>query len=320
MSSLYRFTLATLLGLTLNAHAAYPDKPVRLLIPFPPGSASDLIGRTLGAKLSERFGQPVVIENRPGAGGTIATAEMVKAAPDGYTLMTGAMGTHAIAPSLYRNLFYNPQKDLFPISMVVNEPLILVATPSLPANNMRELVALAKARPGEISYASPGNGTLNHLTGELFKQAAKIDMPHIPNKGGALAYPDMMAGRVALMFDPINAGLTQIKAGKLKVIAIASGRRSPAAPDVPTVAEHGFPGFEATLWIGVFAPAGTPKDVVEFLNAEINRALAAPEVREKLSAQGGEVLGTSTADFAAQFRRDIEKWKRVIIEANIQAD
>ena len=211
-----RLSPLLLLAAVLSAGAAYPDKPIRLLIPFPPGSASDLIGRTLGAKLSERFGQPVLIENRPGAGGTIATAEMLKSVADGYTIMTGTMGTHAIAPSLYKGLSYSPLKDLAPVSMVVNVPLILITNTNLGANNLKELVALVRARPGEISYASPGNGTLNHLTGELFKQAARLDMPHIPYKGGPLAYPDIIAGRVGLMFDPITAALTQVKAGKIE--------------------------------------------------------------------------------------------------------
>ena len=302
------------------AGAGYPDKPIRLLIPFPPGSASDLIGRTLGAKLSERFGQPVLIDNRPGAGGTIATAEMLKSTADGYTIMTGTIGTHAIAPSLYKGLSYSPLKDLAPISMVANVPLILITNTNVGANNLKELVALVRARPGEISYASPGNGTLNHLTGELFKQAARLDMPHIPYKGGPLAYPDIIAGRVGLMFDPITAALTQVKAGKMKAVVIASARRSAAAPDIPAVAEQGYPGFDATLWIGVFAAAATPRWIVEFLAVEFNRALATPEVREKLSAQGGEARGTTPAEFSAQFRRDIEKWRRVIVESNIQAD
>ncbi|HEX4329537.1 MAG TPA: tripartite tricarboxylate transporter substrate binding protein, partial [Burkholderiales bacterium] len=284
-------------------------------MPFPPGSASDLIARVLADKMGAKFSAGVIVDNRPGAGGTIATAEMLKSPRDGYTIMTGTMGTHAIAPSLYHNLSFDPLKDLLPISIVAEVPLMVVATRELPANSMAELVKLAKEKPGYYTYASPGNGTLNHLMGELFKQTAKIDMPHIPYKGGALAYPDMIAGRVTIMFDPIVAGIAQVRAGKLKALAVAAPQRSAIAPEVPTMAEAGFPGLDSTLWIAVFAGAGTPADLVARLNGEINAVIQAPEVREKFAAQGALPVGTSPAQANARFHADTARWAKVIKDA-----
>lgn len=318
---LSRLLCALPLALSLSlAHASWPDKPIRILVPFPPGSASDLIARTLADKLQAKFPAGLVVENRPGAGGTIATAEMVKSPRDGYTIMTGTMGTHAIAPSLYKSLPFDPLKDLIPISIVAEVPLMVVATKEVPANSMAELVKLAKEKPGAYTYASPGNGTLNHLMGEQFKQTAHIDMPHIPYKGGALAYPDMIAGRVTIMFDPIVAGIAQVKAGKLKALAVAAPARSSIAPDVPTMAEAGFPGMDSTLWIAVFAATGTPPEIVGKLNTEINAVIASPEVKEKFAAQGALAVGNSTAEATARFRGDTARWARVIKEANLKLD
>lgn len=302
------------------AHAGWPDKPIRIIVPFPPGSASDLVARTLAEKLGARFTAGVLVENRPGAGGTIATAEMLKNSKDGYTIMTGTMGTHAIAPSLYKALPYDPLNDLTPVSVVAELPLMVVASTTLPATSMKELARLAADKPGEFSYASPGNGTLNHLMGELFKQTARVDMPHIPYKGGALAYPDMIAGRVTIMFDPIVAGIAQVKAGKLKALAVAAPQRSAAAPDVPTMAEAGYPGIDSTLWIAVFAATGTPPEILATLNAEINKAVQAPDVKEKFAAQGALTVGTSLDAAMARFRADTAKWKPVIVQAGVKLD
>jgi tripartite-type tricarboxylate transporter receptor subunit TctC len=309
-----------LLCLAALAQAAWPDKPIRIIVPFPPGSASDLVARTLADKLGAKFSAGVVVENRPGAGGTIASAEMLKSAKDGYTIMTGTMGTHAIAPSLYKGLAFDYLRDLTPVSIVADLPLMVVATNELPGNSMKDLARLARDKPGQYSYASPGNGTLNHLMGELFKQTAHVDMPHIPYKGGALAYPDMIAGRVTIMFDPIVAGIAQVRAGKLKALAVAAPQRSPAAPDVPTMAEAGFPGIDSTLWIAVFAATGTPPDVLATLNAEINRAVQAPDVKERFATLGAVTVGTSIDTAVARFRADTAKWKPVILQAGVKLD
>lgn len=299
---------------------AWPAKPVRWLVPFPPGSASDITARVLADQLAKLWGQGVQVENRPGAGGTIASAELAKASPDGYTVMSGTMGTHAIAPNLYKGLSYDPVKDLIPVTMVADVPLVLVGSLKLGPNTLKEFIALAREKPGTFAYASPGNGTLNHLTGELFKQVAKLDMAHVPYKGAALVYPDMYSGAVALMFDPILGASTQVKQGRLKALAIASSKRSPALPDVPTMAELGYPGFDATLWLGVFAPAGTPAAVVAKLNGDLVRTLRQPEVKAKLEDLGGEVVGSGQEDFAVRHRNDLARWGKVIREIGIKLD
>ena len=276
--------------------------------------------RALADKLGAKFSAGVLVENRPGAGGTIATAELLKSAKDGYTIMTGTMGTHAIAPSLYKNLSIDYLRDLTPVSIAADLPLMVVATNELPGNTMKDLARLAKEKPGHYSYASPGNGTLNHLMGELFKQTAQVDMPHIPYKGGALAYPDMIAGRVTIMFDPIVAGIAQVKAGKLKALAVAAPQRSAAAPDVPTMAEAGYPGIDSSLWIGVFAATGTPAEVLATLNAEINRAVQAADVKERFATLGAATVGTTMEAAAARFRANTAKWKPVIVQAGVKLD
>ncbi len=316
-------TLACLLGLACAApvHAqAWPSKPVRWLIPFTPGAASDITARVLAEKLSATWGQAISVENKPGAGGTLATAEMVRAPHDGYTIMSGTMGTHAIAPNLYKGLPYDPMKDIIPVTLVADVPLVLVSTLKVPANSLKEMVALARGNPGKYAYASPGNGTLNHLTGELFKQVAQVDMPHIPYKGSAPAYLDMYSGSVALMFDPILSASTQLKGGKLKAFAIAAPKRSSTLPDVPTMGELGYAGFESTLWLGIFAPAGTPAPVVAKLSADIVKTLANPEVKAKLEALGGEVVGLPHEAFAKAYARDYERWGKSIREMNVRID
>jgi tripartite-type tricarboxylate transporter receptor subunit TctC len=317
--------LIALLGACLCAcvvHAqAWPTKPVRWLVPFPAGQgASDIAARILTEKLAGLWGQAIVVENKPGAGGTIATAEMLKAPPDGYTIMSGTMGTHTIAPNLYKGLPFDAARDLVPVSLIVDVPLVLVASTQIPANTLRDFVALTRENPGKYAYASPGNGTLNHVMGELLKQAAKSDMPHIPYKGGAGAYADMYSGAVAVMFDPILSATTQVKQGKLKAYAIASPKRSPALPDVPTMAELGYPGFEATLWLGVFAPTGTPPAAVNRISTDIATVLKNPEVRARLEGLGGEVVGMPHEAFAKTYARDLARWGKTIKELNIRID
>ena len=299
---------------------SWPAKPVRWLVPFPPGAASDITARVLAEQLGKLWGQGVLVENRAGAGGTIATAEMVKQPADGYTVMSGTMGTHAIAPNLYKNLSYDAVKDLVPVTMVADVPLVLVASTHVPSASLKDFVGLAKQNPGKFAYASPGNGTLNHLTGELFKQAAKLDMAHVPYKGSAFVYPDMYSGAVALMFDPILSASTQVKQGKLKALAIAANKRSPALPDVPTMAESGYPGFDATLWLGIFVPGGTPAPVVAKFNADLVRVLRQPDVKAKLEDLGGEVVGSPQEEFAARHRNDVARWGKAIREIGIKLD
>ena len=319
MTRLVAFALALLLPLAAGAQA-WPAKPVKWLVPFPPGSASDITARVLSEKLAALWGQSVLVENRPGAGGTIATAEMAKAAPDGYTLMSGTMGTHAIAPNLYKGLSYDPLKDLAPVTMMVDVPLVLVASLHAPGATLKEFLAAAKAAPGKYAYASPGNGTLNHLMGELFKQTAKVDMAHIPYKGSAFVYPDMFSGQVALMFDPILGATTQLKQGRLKAYAISSPKRSPALPEVPTMAELGFPGFDATLWLGFFAPGATPAPVVAKLSADLGAVLRQPDVKQKLEDLGGEIVAMPHEAFAPRYRADVARWGKAIRELGIKLD
>jgi tripartite-type tricarboxylate transporter receptor subunit TctC len=310
-----------LLACASVVHAqAWPTKPVRWIVPFPPGSASDITARVLSERLSALWGQGVAVENKPGAGGTIATAEMLKATPDGYTLMSGTMGTHAIAPNLYKNLSYDPVKDIVPVTMMVDVPLVLVASLKAPGATLKEFLAAVKDSPGKFAYASPGNGTLNHLMGELFKQATKADIAHIPYKGSAFVYPDMFSGAVALMFDPILGATTQLKQGRLKAYAIASPKRSAALPEVPTMGELGYPGFDATLWLGFFAPAGTPAAVVTKISADLGATLKQPEVRAKLESLGGEIVAMPHEAFAPRYRSDYARWGKAIRDVGIKLD
>ena len=299
---------------------AWPAKSVKWLVPFPPGSASDITARVVSEKLGALWGQSVLVENRPGAGGTIATAELAKSAPDGYTLMSGTMGTHAIAPNLYKGLSYDPVRDLVPLAKMVDVPLVLVASLKAPGATLKEFLSAAKDQPGKFAYASPGNGTLNHLMGELFKQTAKADIAHIPYKGSAFVYPDMFSGAVSLMFDPILGATTQLKQGRLKAYAIASAKRSPALPDVPTMAEAGFQGFDATLWLGFFAPAATPAPVVAKISADLVAVLRQPDVAKKLEDLGGEIVAQPHEVFAPAYRADVARWGKVIRELGIKLD
>jgi len=319
-SRLIAFFLTALCAASVHAQA-WPSKPVRWLVPFPAGQgASDITARVLTEKLSAMWGQAIVVENKPGAGGTIATAEMLKAPADGYTIMSGTMGTHAIAPNLYKGLPFDAARDLVPVTLVVDVPLVLLASLQLPANSVREFVEHARSNPGKYSYGSPGNGTLNHLMGELLKQAARVDMQHIPYKGGGGAYVDMLSGNVAMMFDPILSATTQVRQGKMKAFAIASPKRSAALPDVPTMGELGYAGFDATLWLGVFAPAGTPPAVVSRISTDIGTVLKNPDVRARLEGLGGEVVGMPHDAFAKAYARDLVRWGKSIREMNIKID
>ena len=322
MNILFRSIAAVLLAtLAGAAHAqSFPAKAVHIMVPFPPGGAADLLTRALGKKLQEAWGQPVVAENRPGAGGNIAAEAVAKSTPDGYMLLMGAVTTHAVGMSLYAKLGYDLEKDLAPVSLVANVPHILVANPSVPAKNLTEVIAYLKAQGGKVNFASQGNGTLSHLEFELMKSMGQFSANHIPYKGSAPAMIDLLSGQVTLFFDSIPSSLPQVRAGKLKGIAVASSRRSPVLPELPTMSEGGLTGFAADSWFGIMAPAGTPRDVIAKLNADIVKALDSAEVKDIITKQGGEVMGSTPAQMAAQIRGDREKWGKVVRDSGAKVE
>ena len=299
---------------------AYPTKPIRIVVPFPPGGATDILARDVGQKLTEAWGQQVIVDNRPGAGGNIGSELVAKAAPDGYTLEMGTVGTHAINASLYAKMPYDNVKDFVPIILVAAVPNVLEVNPSVPVNSVAELIAYAKANPGKLNFASSGNGTSIHLSGELFKAMAGVEMTHVPYKGSAPALQDLIGGQVQLMFDNLPPSLPQIKAGKLRALAVTSSTRAPALPDVPTVAEAGLPGFEASSWFGLLAPAGTPPAIVAKINAEVAKWLATPEAKENLSKQGANAAGGTPEDFAKHIAAETAKWAKVVKASGAKID
>ncbi len=298
---------------------AYPSKPVRLIVPFPPGGVTDIVGRLLAQKLGDALGQQVVVENRGGAAGAIGAAAAAKSAPDGYTLLM-ATATHAINATLVPNPNFDLVKDLAPVSLAASVPLLLAVHPSVPAKDVKELVAWAAARPGQANFASGSTGSASHLAGEMLKSAAKIDMVHVPYKGGSLAIQDLVAGQVGLMFENMPSILPFVQSGRLRGIAVTSARRSATTPELPTMIESGYPGFEAGSWYGLFAPAGTPREIVARLNADMVKALRQPETRKLLSQQGAEPIGNSEAEFATFIQAEIAKWGRVIRAAGVKVD
>jgi tripartite-type tricarboxylate transporter receptor subunit TctC len=306
---------AAAISLTVTAQS-YPARPVRIIVPFAPGGGTDIIGRAIAPRLGEALGQQVLIDNRPGAGTIIGAELAARSAPDGYTLFMGINGTMAINPSMYKKLPYDPMKDFVPVSMLGVGPNVLVVHPSLPARSVKELIALAKAHPGRLSYASSGTGGAPHLAGELLKSMARIDMVHIPYKGAGPATIDLLAGQVQVMFAGLGAAITHIKSGKVRGIAVASAKRSVALPELPTIAES-LPGFEASTWFALFAPAGTPKDIVSRLNAELGKVMARKDVQQQLVAQGYETLTSTPEQLAAQLKRDTTLWAGVIRTAGI---
>lgn len=301
------------------AAQAWPNKSVRLVVPFPAGGSADTLARLLGQKLTERLGQPFVIDNRPGAGGNIGTDLVAKAPGDGYTALV-TPSSLAIAPSLYPNLSWDPVKDFAPVALVASTPNILVVHPSIPANSVQELVALAKSKPGQLNYASGGNGATNHLAGELFKRMTATEIVHIPYRGNPLAVIDVLNGQVAMMFDFMITSLPHVKAGKLRPLAVTGTKRSPQVPELPTVAEAGVAGYEASTWFSVMMPAGSPAEAVAKLNAEVNAILQLADVRERLATLGAEPMGGTPADVAALIRTDLAKWSEVVRAANIKIE
>jgi tripartite-type tricarboxylate transporter receptor subunit TctC len=305
-------TLLVCLSLAAAAQASdFPNKAIRLVVPFPPGGATDAAARLVAVKMSEHWGQPVLVDNRAGAGGNVGSDLVAKSPADGYTLVMGVTGSHAINTSLYSKMPYDPVTDFVAISQVAVVPNVLVVHPSVPAKNLAELMALAKKEPGKLNYASLGNGTAAHLGMEMLKSEAGADITHVPYKGSAPAVSDLLAGQVQMMVDGLPSALPHIKAGKLRAIALTSLRRSPSLPDLPTISES-YPGFYADAWSGLFAPKGTPQPVVDKLSAEVQRILKLPDVREKLAALGAEPVGSTQAEFTAHVKREIDKWAKVV--------
>jgi tripartite-type tricarboxylate transporter receptor subunit TctC len=312
-------SLLAALAVSVSAQP-YPTKPIRLVVPFPAGGTTDVLARAAAQKLTETLGQAVIVDNRPGAGGNIGAELVAKSPPDGYTLLMGTVGTHAINPSLYPKMPYDHVRDFVPVILVAGVPNVLVINPALPVNSMQELIAYAKANPGKLNFASSGNGTSIHLSGELFKTMAGVQITHVPYKGSAPALQDLVGGQVQLMFDNLPSALALIKGGRLKALAVTSKERAPALPDVPTMAESGLPGFEASSWFGLLAPAGTPQPVVAKLNAEIAKWLASPEAKEKLLAQGANAAGGTPEDFARHIAAETAKWQKVVKESGAKVD
>jgi len=291
-----------------------------MVVPFPPGGTTDILARAVGQKLSESWGQQVVIDNRPGAGGNIGTDIVAKSPADGYTLLMGTVGTHSINASLYSKLPFDPIKDFAPVTLVASVPNVLVVNATIDAKSVKELIALAKSRPGQLAFASSGNGTSIHLAGELFKSMTGTSMLHIPYKGSAPAIAELLGGQTNMMFDNLPSAMPHIKSGRLRALAVTSVRRSPALPDVPTIAETGITGYEASSWFGVLAPAGTPKDVVAKIQADIAKALNTPEIRERLSGQGAEPVGDTPEHFAEHIKAESAKWARVVKDSGARVD
>ncbi len=322
MRRLIAASSAIILGLVSLAASAqgYPAKPIRLIVPYPPGGPTDLVGRSIGQKLTEAWGQPVVVENRAGAASAVGTEVAARSPADGYSLLLGTSAGFSISPALGTKLPYDPERDFAPITMLVINPQILVVHPSMPVHSVKTLVALAKSRPGQINYASVGNASPQHLGMEMLKSMTGIDMVHVPYKGTAPAVTDILAGNVSLMFNSMPSVLPQTKAGRLRGIAVSSARRSAAAPDIPTVAEAGVPGFEYVTWYGLFAPAGTPRDIVNRLNAQVVKILSEPELAKRFASQGAEPLGDTPEQLAQYRRSEFERWRKLIAAMKLKAE
>ncbi|MEK6594127.1 MAG: tripartite tricarboxylate transporter substrate binding protein [Pseudomonadota bacterium] len=305
--------------LTCSAAAQnYPSKPIRVVVVSTPGGSVDTMARTVGPKLAEKWGQQVIVDNRPGAGGAIAAEIVARAPPDGYTLIMGTVASFATNVSLRKKLPYDPVRDFVPITLVATQNLMLLIHPSVPAKSVKELVALAKKRPGTLAFASAGNGTGGHLSGELFKMLAGVDLLHVPYKGVAPALIDVVSGQVTMTFASILSSLPQVKAGKLRPLAVTGGQRSPAAPQLPTMIEAGVKGYESATWYGLLAPAGTPPDITAKLNAEVVAILKSPEMHDRLSKEGADPVGNTSAEFGKFIQSEIDKWRKVIQAAGIQ--
>ncbi|HEV7394213.1 MAG TPA: tripartite tricarboxylate transporter substrate binding protein [Burkholderiales bacterium] len=297
----------------------YPDRPVRVVVPFPAAGGTDILARLLLQRMAERLRANFVIDNRAGAGGTIGTEIVAKAAPDGYTILV-ASSSHTINPSVYKKIGYDPARDFAPVTLIASGPGVLVVHPSVPAKNVKELIALAKSKPGQLIYASAGNGTPPHLAAELFKSMAGVDLVHIPYKGNVPAFVDLLTGAVSLSFPTITSGLPQVRSGKLRALGVTSKQRSTVVPDVPTIAESGLPGYEATTWYGMLVPAKTRMEVIAKLHDHLVEVLKLPDIREKLLAQGLEPVANGPDEFGAIISTELVKWSKVVAAAGVKAE
>lgn len=304
-----------------SVHAqAYPSKTVRWIVPFPPGGGTDVISRTLAQKLTEAWGQQVLADNRPGSGGTIGLAAAAKLPPDGYNIVLGQLANLAIAPALYPKLPYDPVKDFQPVTLALTSPLVLVAHPSFPAKTVKELIAVAKAKPDAVTFGSPGNGTTGHLGIEIIKTAAGIKMTHVPYKGASPAFTGLMGGEIAIYMSSIPPALPMLNAGRVKALGVTSAKRMPTLPNVPTIAETGLPGYEVTNWYGVMVPAGVPKDVLAKLHGDLVKILKLPDVQQRFQSEGGDVMPITPEQFATFIKAEIAKWEKAVRASGAKVD
>ena len=303
-----------------QAQTKYPTKPIRFIVPFPPGGGTDILARLVANKLTETLGWQIVIDNRGGAGGNIGLDAAAKAAPDGYTMVMGQTSNLAINPALYAKLPYDPVRDFTPVSLVASSPIAITVSAKSPHKTLGELVAAAKAKPGELTFGSPGNGTVAHLTGELFQRTAGVKYIHVPYKGAAQAMPDLIGGRINFYTSSLETAMPQMKAGAIRTVAITSLARVQAVPDVPTVAESGYKGFEATTWFGILVPKGTPAPMVERLSGEIVKVLNAADIRNRMQENGGATVKTGPAEFSALLKTEMSKWARVVKESGVKVE
>jgi tripartite-type tricarboxylate transporter receptor subunit TctC len=306
--------------LPATAQERYPAKPVRLVVPYPPGGITDILARTVARQVSAGWGEQMIVDNRAGASGNIGAAYVARSAPDGYTILFGNASTHGINPSLFSNMQFDPVKDFEPVTMVASVSNVLLVAPEFPAKTLKELIALAKSKPGELTFASNSTGSSNHLTGELLKTTAGIEMVHVPYKSSTQAVVDLIGGRISLMFDNMTTAMPYLKDGRLRALAVTSPQRLPLLPDVPTMVESGLPEVTVSPWWGIFAPAGTPSDIVEKLNRDVVAALNSKEVRDYLTQQSTDVVGNTPAEFAAQVRGETERWAKVVKASGAKAD
>jgi tripartite-type tricarboxylate transporter receptor subunit TctC len=320
LSSVLFLLLTTIASTDAGIAADYPVKPVRLVVPFPPGGTLDILARGLAPDLAGQLGQQVVVENRPGANGVIGYELVARAPADGYTMLIGGGSGIAVHPALLSKLSYDPVKAFAPVTMLATFPSVLIATPSLPANSVQELIALAKAAPGKLTYGSPGTGNVNHLVGEMFKSLTGVDIVHAPYKGAALVVTDVVAGHVPIGFVLLPGALPQMRAGKLKALAVTADQRVSSAPNLPTMAEAGVPGLDLFDWAGILVPAGTPHEVISRLNQDISKAVRSPEMRQRWIEQGFEPRATTTDELAAAIKSDVDKWGRIVRQAGIRAE
>ncbi|WP_441240728.1 Bug family tripartite tricarboxylate transporter substrate binding protein [Tardiphaga sp. 768_D3_N2_1] len=313
-------SLAMFMPASGHAQATYPNKPIRIVVPFAPGGSTDVLARRLADKLAADWGQPVVVDNRPGAGGTLGADFVAKSAPDGYTLLAGVTGSNAIAQALYPKLSYDVIKDFAPLSVMVSAPLVLAVNPDVKAKTAAEFLALARSKPDALTFGSPGNGTSMHLTGEMYKQVAGVSMVHVPYRGSAAMLTDLMSGQIQSSFGDVLVLMPQIQAGTVRPLAVTSKTRHPMLPDVPTLDEAGLPGFEASSWQGLFAPAGTPPDIVEKLGAAVIKYMQSPDIKDFFASQGFVVQGSTPAAFKAFVASEVQKWTPIVKNSGVQAN